>query len=189
MKNNMFVTNHMPKITSPENVPVVPVPTENGLSVSILPCSVPVKEIRLTWDFDSTRCTKLLADCWGVALGDLGWKDRSEVKRAAWYFCLTDGETTDCFGVKTGCSSFCSWLIEDDRITLICDVRSGGEGVELAEPLLCATVVSMQSTGGESVYAAAKRFCRLMCDKPKLAGHPVYGFNTWYYTYGDITRT
>ena len=189
MKNNMFVTNHMPKITSPENVSVVPVPTENGLSVTILPCSVPVKEIRLTWDFDSTRCTKLLADCWGVALGDLGWKDRNEVKRAAWYFCLTDGETTDCFGVKTGCSSFCSWLIEDDRITLICDVRSGGEGVELAEPLLCATVVSMQSTGGESVYAAAKRFCRLMCDKPKLAGHPVYGFNTWYYTYGDITRT
>ena len=183
----MFVTRSEPKITAPENVSVVLNPTASGLAVTILPSALPVREIRLTWDIDLSRYTKLLADCWGVALGDLGWKERGEVKFAAWYFSVTDGETTACFGVKTGCSSFCSWHIEENRITLICDVRSGGEGVELTEPLLCATVVSMEQSG-VSVYTVTKNFCRLMCEKPKLAGHPVYGFNTWYYTYGNITR-
>ena len=167
---------------------VVLCPSEKGLAVKLLPCGIPVREISLTWDFDTTPYTRILADTWGVALGNLGWKSRGEGKRAEWYFTLSDGERACCFGVKTGCNSFCSWLIEEKRITLICDVRNGGEGVELKEPLLCATVVSMTDNGQESVYAATKRFCKIMCEKPNLAGKPIYGFNTWYYTYGDITR-
>lgn len=188
MTATMFVTKTMPAVTSPAENSVVLTPTETGLDVTLLPCGVPVREIRLTWEFDMTAYTKILADSWGVALGNLGWKDRAEVTRAEWYFALTDGSAAHCFGVRTGCAAFCSWLIEENRLTLVCDVRSGGEGIELTAPLLCATVVSMESSGNETVYAASKRFCRLMCEKPRLAGHPVYGFNTWYYTYGDITR-
>ena len=190
MTSSMFVTKTVPAVISPTANSVVLTPTSNGLDVALLPCGMPVREFRLTWDFDMTPYTKILADSWGVALGNLGWKDRASVTRAEWYFALTDnsGSTSHCFGVRTGCAAFCSWLIEENRLTLVCDVRSGGEGVELTEPLLCATVVSMENNGNETVYAAAKRFCRLMCEKPRLAGHPVYGFNTWYYTYGDITR-
>jgi len=28
----------------------------------------------------------------------------------------------------------------------------------------------------------------MMCDAPNLAKTPIYGFNTWYYTYGNISR-
>ena len=35
---------------------------------------------------------------------------------------------------------------------------------------------------------SCRAFCHLMCDRPKLPMRPIYGFNTWYYTYGRITR-
>lgn len=184
----MFVTQNQPKITAPAENSVILTPASGGLDVTLMPCGVPVKDFSLTWDFDTAAYTTVLNETWGVALGNLGWKPREEVKRSEWYFVLSDGEKSACFGVKTGCNSFCQWQIEDGRITLIIDVKNGGEGIELAEPLLCCTVVSMECEGGETVYQTTRRFCRLMCDKPNLAKTPIYGFNTWYYTYGDISR-
>lgn len=183
----MFITRMTPKIACCAEKRVVLTPADTGLDVTLLPSEMPVKELRLTWEYDMARYTKVLADAWGVSLGDLGWKARGRVLRAEWYFAMTDGETTVCFGVKTGCNSFCSWEIGEKNVTLVLDVKNGGEGVALAEPLLCATVLSAESEG-ESAYAALRRFCGRMCEKPNLPKRPVYGFNNWYYAYGNITR-
>ena len=165
----MFVTEKQPKIISPAENSVVLEPDADGLNVTLLPCGMPVKEFSLTWDFDTTAYTAVLNETWGVALGNLGWKPLSETKRSEWYFVLSDGEKSMGFGVKTGCNSFCQWQIEPDRITLIIDVKNGGEGIELTEPLLCCTVVSTENEGDETVYRTCRRFCRMMCEKPNLA--------------------
>ena len=102
-----------------------------------------MKELSLTWDFDTTVYTLALNETWGVALGNLCWQPVSQTKRSEWYFVLSDCEKTAAFGVKTGCNSFCQWQIEPDRITLIIDVKNGGEGIELTEPLLCCTILSI----------------------------------------------
>ncbi len=185
----MFVTQNMPIITSPVDGIVDLIPTENGLDVIVNPCGVPVKEIRLTWNFDVTPYTRTLGDAWMVAINNIGWKPREDWTFAPWYFLMTDEEQhTFGFGVKTGCNSFCAWHMDDNEITLAIDLRNGGEGVMLKEPLLAATVISMESREGENTFCASKRFCRLMCDKPVLPETPVYGFNTWYYSYGKISR-
>lgn len=184
----MFVTQNMPKITAPEEGIVELLPTENGLDVIVHPCGIPLREIRLTWNFDVSPYNRAMRDTWMVSLNDLGWIPREDIRFSPWYFFMTNNEETVCFGVKTGGNSFCAWHINRCEITLAIDIRNGGEGVELTAPLLAATVVSSATIGKETVYETTKRFCRLMCEKPVLPKTPIYGFNTWYYSYGNITR-
>ena len=176
------------KILTPRDGAARLVPGENTLGIWLDPVGTPVSDVQIKWYFDTSFMKKVLADSWGVARADLSWRPLPLEHPAEWYFLAFDGERTHGFGVKTGCNSFCSWLIEPDGVTLRCDTRNGGEGVVLTEPLLCAEVVYAVSNEGESPYWAARAFCREMCERPRLPGRPIYGFNNWYYAYGNITR-
>ncbi len=187
-RDSMFVTTNTPKITTPSADLVELRSTADGLQVILLPSSEPISYVRLTWDFDSSHYHKILSDRWGVADGDLGWVAIEPAHVGYWYFTLAQADEAISFGVKTGCNSFCSWQIEADKITLTCDVRNGGGGVHLTDPLTCCTVISAATQENESPQQHVKRFCRMMCDRPKLSPTPIYGFNTWYYTYGMLTR-
>ncbi len=184
----MFITTKTPKIMTPSADLVELRPTADGLQVTLLPSNEPISYVRLQWDFDCSLYNKILSDRWGVADGDLGWAAVEPAHAAYWYFTLAKNDEAYSFGVKTGPNCFCHWLIESDTITLTCDVRNGNGGVHLLEPLACCTVISAPCEGNESPQEHTKRFCRMMCDKPNLANFPIYGFNTWYYTYGAITH-
>ncbi len=41
-----------------------------------------------------------------------------------------------------------------------------------------------ESYQGVTPFAATARFCRRMCEAPRLPAAPVYGGNNWYYAYG-----
>lgn len=161
---------------------------EGSVAIWLAPTSHPVSSVEIKWYFDTSFVKKVLADSWGVARADLSWRPLPLARPAEWYFLAYDGERTHGFGVKTGCNSFCSWVIEPDGVTLRCDTRNGGEGVELTQPLLCAEAVYYESREGESPFQAARAFCRMMCERPNLPKRPIYGFNNWYYAYGNITR-
>src|SRR5690606_31212208 len=34
-------------------------------------------------------------------------------------------------------------------------------------------------------FQTARRFMKLMCDKPRMPKQPVYGINDWYFSYGN----
>ena len=53
--------------------------------------------------------------------------------------------------------------------------------------MLAATFVC-EHYSDVSAFEAAKRFCRVMCEKPILPEKPVYGSNNWYYAYGKSSR-
>ncbi len=184
----MFITKSMPRIVCEQSERIQLTPTKDGLQVTLLPSDKPISYFQLVWSFTPSTYTKIYCDCWGVADGTLGWFPLQPIHNAQWYFTLWSLDGCFSVGVKTGCNSFCSWKIESDKIMLTCDVRNGGCGVYLTEPLMCCKVISAQSTGDESVQEHTKRFCRMMCDQPKLSPTPIYGFNTWYYTYGMLTR-
>ncbi len=160
----------------------------NTLKVYLNETINPLKYIIARWndDFKSIKC--VLGDSMGVASGDLAWMPLIYEKRMAWYFCADDGEKTHGYGVKTGCNSFCSWQVDQRGITLTIDVRNGGDGVILNNPLLCAEIVEREGQSGESAFYAGSEFCGLMCDNPQLPSRPIYGLNNWYYAYGSITR-
>ena len=186
--DSMFVAQKTPRIVCGQEGVIQLRTTSDGLAVMLLPSGKPLSSFQLVWDFDTSCYEKILSDRWGVADGDLGWVSIEPAHVGYWYFTLANREKAISFGVKTGCNCFAHWLIEQDKITLTCDVRNGGGGVQLIEPLPCCTVVSAQNEQSNSIYEHVKHFCKMMCEKPNLADFPIYGFNTWYYTYGDISH-
>ncbi len=68
------------------------------------------------------------------------------------------------------------------------DVSNGGSGVRLGErELLAATVVSREGTASEDPTDAARRFCAMLCERPRVLPSVLYGSNDWYYAYGKNT--
>ena len=158
----------------------------DALAVYITSPSLPLNAISLQWKYSFVSNTLILGDQLERSYGNLAWQPFNNPVNHPWYIMLNDGTQTACFGVKTGCSSLCSWTIHKEGIALTLDVSSGGVGVQLGQRLLhAADIVTMQSNSNETAFAAAQRFCTHMCPHPRLPKQPVYGINDWYFAYGN----
>ena len=123
------------------------------------------------------------------AYGDLAWRGVEAERHLPWYALIHAAGHTSGIGVCTGASALCTWLIDEEGITLDLDCRSGGVGVQLGgRDLHLATIHSFESSSDESPFAFAQRFCRAYCPAPRLPDHPVYGANNWYYAYGHSSQ-
>ena len=76
------------------------------------------------------------------------------------------------------------WQVDPSGVSLWPDLRNGGRGVNLGSRELAVATVVTESYQGVTSFAATARFCRRMCEAPRLPEAPVYGGNNWYYTYG-----
>lgn len=159
---------------------------EDKTAVFVQSPSLALKEIKLSWNYNTSSTAKILGDHWERTYGDVGWKNLDTVSKSPWYLIQNDGEYTNCFGVKTGCNSICYWQLTKENISLTLDTKNGGNGVMLgARKLHAADIVTTKNEADENVYATARRFCKVMCDKPRLPAQPVYGINDWYFAYGN----
>ena len=155
-------------------------------SVSMESPGIPLQAVRLKWHYKTVGFNKILGDAWERSYGDLSWKAPEPEVRNPWYVLLHDGRQTAGFGVKTGAASICWWAVKPGNMELTLDTRSGGMGVNLGERKLhAADIITITSNSGESAYATATRFCKLMCAQPRLPKLPVYGINDWYVLYGN----
>lgn len=158
----------------------------NAKAVEVLCPSMELQAVKLKWKFEYKGYSKVLGDHWERSYGDLGWKNITQDAKNPWYTLINDGRHTACFGVMTGTNTLCWWALADHTLSLTMDTRSGAAGVKLGGRILhAASIVTMMSKDGESAYAAATRFCTLMCNKPRLPKLPVYGINDWYAVYGN----
>lgn len=145
--------------------------------------------IQCTWKESTSTSSKYLADHWERSYGDLSWESLSSSRRSPWYMLISDGIQTQAFGVKTGANTICSWQASTDKLELILDTNSGGSGVLLGERTLhAADIITTENQPGENPYHTDIRFCKMMCDQPKLPEKPVYGINDWYFAYGNNSR-
>ena len=133
----------------------------------------------------SPKTRKYLGDAWERSYGELEWQPLDAAREMPWYFLASDGRTTHGYGVMTQPAAMCAWRAGTEGVTLTADVRNGGAGVRLgARRLAVCTVTSRRGKPGETPFAAARAFCRDMCQAPRLPKEPVYGFNDWYCDYG-----
>ncbi len=158
----------------------------NALEVYADAPTTALSEIRLSWDRPINMQAQCLGDHYERSYGDLGWAMPKDNKKLPWYFMQTDDKGTQCFGVKTGANSICSWMLASTGITLVMDTRSGGDGVRLgSRQLHAADIVTTTSENDETPFDTGHRFCGIMCEKPRLPKQPVYGINDWYFAYGN----
>jgi alpha-galactosidase len=163
----------------------------NGDFLSLF-ISAPQRElefIKCLWKQVSSASSKFLGDHWERSYGDLSWESSTVKRRLPWYMLISDGMQTQAFGVKTGSSSICFWQVSPDSLELVMDTNSGGSGVILGERNLhVADIITTENLPGENPWHTDVRFCKMMCDQPKLPAKPVYGINDWYFSYGNNSR-
>jgi alpha-galactosidase len=158
----------------------------NAQAVYIEAPSAELQGIRLKWKYNTPVNSKILGDHWERSYADLAWKTPSAEIKNPWYVMVHDDKQTAGFGVKTGADTICWWTVSNDSMELTMDTHSGGVGVKLGQRKLhAADIVTTLSKAGENAYAATTRFCKTMCEKPRLPKLPVYGINDWYVVYGN----
>jgi len=158
---------------------------KDGLSVDVRSPKAALHQVLLQWDYPVDISTTMLGDHWERTYGDVSFQQPLPDRKLPWYFIQHDDNGTSCFGVKTGCNTICHWQAGNGNLQLVMNTQSGGVGVELGDRLLhCADIVSTKNTGNENTFATARRFCHLLCEKPRLPAQPVYGINDWYFAYG-----
>jgi alpha-galactosidase len=158
----------------------------NAMAVYIQSPATALTAIRLKWKHHTGTAVKSLGDHWERTYGDMAWKTPAPAIKNPWYVLLNDDKQTACFGVKTGCNTICWWTVNPDSLELTLDTHSGGSGVQLGSRRLhAADIITTISTTAENPFQTARRFCGLMCEKPRLPKQPVYGINDWYFAYGN----
>jgi alpha-galactosidase len=158
---------------------------DSAMPIRVTSEKTPLMRIRLRWSAKVPELWRILNDQWERSYGDLEWRVMSGERILPWYFLAFDGSETHGYGVATAPSCFAFWQVDPAGITLWLDVRNGGNAVHLGgRTLEAATVRTQRGDAGEAPFQAARRFCRALCDKPRLPSEPVYGGNNWYYAYG-----
>ena len=140
--------------------------------------------LRLRWLGRTANGLSYLGDAWERSYGDLGWRPLDPERILPWYFLATSGTQLVACGVKTNPAAFCFWQVDADGVSLWLDLRNGGTGVQLGNREISAATIVQSVYTNASPFDAARRFCRVLCDKPRMPAHPVYGGNNWYYAYG-----
>lgn len=147
-----------------------------------------LKYIKIRWPKKLPKESKILGDEWERSYGTMGFKPISPNQILPWYFLAKTSEETVGVGVKVQPNAMCFWQVDPAGITLVMDLRNGGNGVHLqGRQLRVAQVVSKIYHGDDS-FSAAVSFCKRMCPEPLLPDVPVYGSNNWYYAYGDTSE-
>jgi len=157
-----------------------------ALGVFVSSPSTSLDAVKLKWKYEAVPKASILGDHWERSYGDLHWAKDDLGASNPWYMLINDGQTTACFGVKTGCNTLCSWSMKDGGIELTMDTQSGGTGVKLgSRELHAADVATYKGKDGETPFMTAQHFCKMMCPNPRLPKQPVYGINDWYFAYGN----
>ncbi len=156
--------------------------------VIVYPCAKPIKRVKLRWRGDMSDCILTYGDAYERCNDAFGWNALRPERQMPWYFHAYDGEKLNSFGVKTGANAFCYFQCDPFGITLWLDLRNGGAGVHLKEPLNAVSVVCREGAWYETPYEAARNFCKTMCENPVLPEKPIFGVNNWYWAYGNISH-
>ncbi len=168
-----------------QDVEIRTAPEPDGFTVTLQPSNNAVVRVHLRWQLAVPGTLQYLGDAWERSYGDLGWRGMEPERVMPWYFLAFDGAATIACGVKTAPAALCFWQVDSAGVSLWLDVRNGGRGVKLRDrELRLASVVSMFYQEPKP-FEAAKRFCRHLCEAPRMPRAPVYGGNNWYYAYGN----
>jgi len=159
----------------------------NALRTEVHSPKDPLYSVQLEWSVKTTASDLILGDAFERTYGDVRFEHPSDDRIYPWYYVAHNSNgNTYCQGVKIGCNTICYWKIKEEGIRIVMDTTNGGSGVKLGDRVLhAADIIATQNKPGENTFAAAHRFCGMMCLSPRLPKQPVYGINDWYFAYGN----
>lgn len=155
-----------------------------GCSVAITAGETPLVKLEIDFKNENFLDAMVLCDAFERGYGEFVWKKPDYSRLMPWYFAAYENGHTYCFGVKTQPDALCCWRCDENRVTLIVDVRNGKNALKLAGRRLEACQIVTGDYEADA-FDALCDFCRKMCDNPRLISGPIYGGNDWYCNYGE----
>lgn len=143
-----------------------------------------IEWVRLRWDRVFPKNALILGDVWERSYGDMSWQKLSGIRFMPWYFLASAEGKQWGFGVRVRPSAMCYWQADTRGITLVLDVRCGGDPVKLNGRRLKMAELVSNTEETEDSFRFAQNFCKIMCPDPVFPKAPIYGSNNWYYAYG-----
>jgi len=156
----------------------------DGDRVSLRADAAPLCGLRLYMEPRQMKNARILGDTWERGYGDLQWLPPRADRVMPWYFLAWDGTVLRGFGVKTLPNALCFWNYDGEQPVLTLDLRSGTFPVELGDRELTACTLVEGTLEGE-IHEGCARFCRMLCDHPRMVSRPIFGGNDWYCNYGS----
>ncbi|MCQ2754861.1 MAG: hypothetical protein MJ231_07420, partial [bacterium] len=149
-------------------------------------CSIKEAPARIKFEWNTKLSGKalILNDHWERSYGDIGWSHINTDKILPWYFAINQDNSTQFIGVMTQPNAFIHWQCTFDKISMIADLRCGGNNTILGGRTveICKIVTFFEDA---DPFDGLSHFCSLMCQNPKMPLKPVYGGNDWYCSYGN----
>lgn len=146
-----------------------------------------LSRVVLRWALRWPSDIVFMGDHWERSYGDLQWRPMEPERVMPWYFAASSLSAGGAFmaGVGTQPAAFCFWTADAEGLSLWLDFRNGGSAcIPGDREIRAARIHTARSQEGESAAAALRRFCGVLCPKPRLPAAPVCGNNNWYYAYG-----
>ena len=156
----------------------------DGANVAITGGETKLKTLEIEFKNEFFRDALVLCDAFERGYGEFAWKKPDYSRLMPWYFGAYEDNKTYCFGVKTRPNTICTWRCDENRITLIVDLRNGKNPLALNGRRIEACQMVTETYEGDA-FDALCAFCKVMCDDAKLLTGPIYGGNDWYCNYGD----
>lgn len=151
-----------------------------------------VSHIYLAYKINYSKSTKVFGDCLERGYGDLRFYDIDENRQMFWYCYLNDTENNilQAFGVNVQPNSIVSFKVKDNILIVDINTQCGGSGVNLNNRELHTATFVNATYDNECVFDCFKQFMRLLMGNVKIKPlpHPAYGFNNWYYAYGQSSH-
>lgn len=161
---------------------------EEQIQVKLTAQESPVSFVSIRFQTHIDTKARILGDEWERTYGEMAWQPMIPQRHLPWYFLITKDRHTKAAGVRVRPKAMCFWQTDEDGVTLMLDVRCGGQGVCLNGRTLDAATLVWGEYDDMSSFEAARAFCRKMCADGVFPKAPVYGSNNWYYAYGISSR-
>ena len=162
---------------------------KHGVEVYLHALTSSVSRINLEYSLNVEDDDLVFIDSIERGYGDMSWSTLNNQRSGYWYAFIDNpnNKLLNAYGVNVQCNSIVSFILQKDKLFVDINTLSGGVGVYLQNRTLHACTLISNEYKYENVFDSCKEFLRkLMCDiKMKEVGHNVYGFNNWYYAYGE----
>lgn len=148
-----------------------------------------ISHIFLKYKISFNHNSYVFGDAIERGYGDLIWTKYNPARQMFWYFFIKDNhkKTLDCFGVDVLPNSIVSYFLKDDELVIDINTQSGGSGVNLEGRKILLGSFNFRSYQYENLDSAIKDFLQVLMGEVKIKKAPrrIYGFNNWYYAYGE----
>lgn len=159
--------------------------SEGGTALRVDVSGPAVARVMLRWHRAHPVTALVMGDAWERGYGELEWRSIRPERVLPWMALVHDpasGRTWG-YGVQVRGGAFAFWQVDAQGLSLVLDLRSGGEPVRPGDRAVHAATVHW-TVSDSTPFRAQQELTAVLCPDPLLPDEPVAGANNWYYAYG-----